>query len=451
MSSSDVPHFWLTCASLAHQFWLTEDRDTTCTGLVFLEKYLRRVLPPISCFLFCRNNLIITAQRAHAMKRITIDPLGDVLCTVHSAADGPEAFLISSSIIRLASAVFEKLLTSNKLLVPTGGVSYNIQIHSDRLPRFKLLFDILHMKALPRAVPLPELIELASIVEEYQCAHACRFQTENWMKEGLSGYRKDLVEYLGLAMAFRSHDVFNTVSIGLALTNRFKKTGIDRTQEGFYASVAVPKTAFGNLVPEKTIDAINKLTQDYTRQLLDAISDLPKELAEKFEIHGICEEGHSYLTYCEHDQEVLGTYYACLNQNGLIRPNGQSVLAMMHSLTVTEDAVGRSKDEDEGCTACAFAMSLEEKFFTIVKNVLHSRPGLFLHDALPAGTVSKWRRNPGLDSGEQERDLNGCVQQLIMLFCNILGRTFRTGDGQCSFATLIGDSRWISKDAEDIW
>ena len=373
------------------------------------------------------------------MEPIPIDPLGDVRLTIQSTADHPQTFRLSSAILRLASPVFLRLLTPYPLESKRSNPPVDVEIREEHSSPFELLFDILHMKPLPQEVKLPELIKLAKVVDKYQCAHVCSFQAERWMKDSLSGYREDLAGYLGLAIAFRSHDVFNTVSIGLALTNRSNKSSWS-DERVYHVSEAIPKTALGRLVPKETIKDINELTQDYVKQVLDAICDLPKELIKDFEVEGFMKKGHSRTRYCEHDKEVIGAYYTCLNQYKLIRPSDAGSLAMMYHLCLTTDKVTnfvKVPGAGEACTACDFAASLEAVFYEKVRGIMNSRPGLFLHDALPEGTVPEVGRGLWWNA-EDYHDYGDCAEQISVLFGNILSSSFRTQENEISFEDIVG-------------
>lgn len=111
---------------------------------------------------------------------------------------------------------------------------------------------------------------------------------------------------------------------------------------------------------------------------------------------------------------------------------------MMYYLCFAEQAATDTKlpAANVACTACDFAASLEAVLYDKVRKIMNSRPGLFLNDALPAGTV------PRVGQGiwwnvEDDEDYGECGVQIAALFGNILGTTFCDRNGEHSFESIV--------------
>ena len=156
-----------------------------------------------------------------AIHEIVIDDHGDV-CIIATTGAGEEVgYMVSSSVLRLQSPVLATLFGSNfaegnALSERAQGCPpINVSLLEDGASALHLLLRILHLKPIAEEVTLNMLLDLAVLVDKYQCQSACRQQTTYCMKKQLrsNGFSKDLPEYLGLAIVFRNDEVFETVNL----------------------------------------------------------------------------------------------------------------------------------------------------------------------------------------------------------------------------------------------
>lgn len=176
-------------------------------------------------------------------------------------------------------------------------------------------------------------------------------------------------------------------------------------------------------------------------QVQHAVCNLPKELTKHFTVNIGVSKNHSKTEHCKHDIDIVGIFYTCLNQYGLIKPGNASLLTMMYHLCLVEDAVtdleiGQTDEAGAAaCTACEFAASLESVLFEKVRRILHNRPGHTLRDALSEEERLPRPRYPERWPDKEEEEFGGCAEQIAMLFENLLGTTFRGTGTMDSFET----------------
>ena len=157
------------------------------------------------------------------MEITTIDPKGDV-CLITTDDKGSKfGFVVCSKILSLASKVFAALFgprfAEGNALVTARDAPLNIELHDGSPQGMQLMQEFLHFCTRPETVALDDLQKLAVVVDKYQCHDIFVDQASKWMlKDIRNDYKLETwPEYIGLAIAFRSSEVLNMMSIGLAL------------------------------------------------------------------------------------------------------------------------------------------------------------------------------------------------------------------------------------------
>jgi len=210
---------------------------------------------------------MIRAEPDDGIEKFNIAPRGNV-CLVTTVPtlndngknkdiekDKPQAkrigYIVSSSVLSMASKVFASLFDAH---VPKG-TAFEDRIVIIAVPEeptgMKMMLEFLHFCPRPEWMSFESLQLLAVVVARYKVQHVFTNQATTWMKQCLEdkALSYDFPKYLGLAVLFKSSDVVNIMSIGLALTTggRWNDETVRRRIE---------KTPLGRFVPNEIISEI---------------------------------------------------------------------------------------------------------------------------------------------------------------------------------------------------
>ena len=188
------------------------------------------------------------------MEKVTLDPEGDV-CFVAGLPDASTespakiGFIVSSKALKLASGVFVGLLSPNfregaALQQQQQSSPLEIPLPDDDPTGLRILLQVIPHQTPPERLELSELAAVALLVDKYQCQHLFRVYSTAWIT-GLihgRGADPDLLEYLGICLAFKNEELFRPVSLGVALT-----TGLPQNQ--LTVSERISQTMLADLVP----------------------------------------------------------------------------------------------------------------------------------------------------------------------------------------------------------
>ncbi|KAK5123550.1 hypothetical protein LTR85_002588 [Meristemomyces frigidus] len=206
---------------------------------------------------------------------INIAAQGDV-CLVVGENEAEVGYIVDSHTPKLASPIFAALLgprfaEGNALILhqdhQNANVSpFNVTLPEDDGKAMKLLLDHIHFRQVSDRLELADLVDLAVVVDKYQCQTALNHYATAQMRllVDSNGFSDKLAEYLGLSIAFRSHEIFHAVTMGLALTSSANGSSSVESR------VAASSTAA--IVPERIITAVERLRDHYEKEAITTIS-----------------------------------------------------------------------------------------------------------------------------------------------------------------------------------
>lgn len=375
------------------------------------------------------------------METIHFDQRGDVRFIVKQD-EKTIGYVVNSAILRLASPVFAALLgphfAEGHLLSKRTphGPPVDIELFDDNAEALKVLLDIMHMRQIPDKVKLPLLLDLATLIDKYQCPRACQSQAESWiMRTSIlrKPWSSEFAELLGLAIVFGSGEIYALVSIGLALTSR-RAPG---NPKSFDVPSRLEGTRCKRLIPDRTVSDIKQLAEAYVRKLLDELVQLARRVSRKVVEDPSDYPGreHSLFSFCAHDQRILANYYGLLAHEGLLVSIRPSPMELLHKLCSVADALGEDPSTESGdlCSACSFVEGIEEDAYNAINSALSSQDGLLL-DSIAHG--QRWSiTKPRTSAGSIEHA--GVSRPILQLFQCVLGNCL-LGDGKTqSFDILL--------------
>ena len=198
------------------------------------------------------------------METITINPRGDVGLII-GGLDKQTEHIVNSAVLRLSSRIFDALLGGHftearafASRIP-GTDPFRIELPDDDVEAVGVHLKMLHPVPVPDGMFEPELQALAVMVDKYQCQAACVVYAPAGMKTLLYrfGFNLGLANFVGLAIAFRSHEVFALATMGVALTS----AGFANEHEPNHLAVRyrIEHTPLAHMIPDDMINRIEEL------------------------------------------------------------------------------------------------------------------------------------------------------------------------------------------------
>lgn len=315
----------------------------------------------------------------------------------------------------------------------------DIELWEDSAEGLELLFDVVHMRKVPEIANPDLLIELATVVDKFQCPRAVHAHAEGWMKENIirrqDPWSTDFAEYLGLALVFGSGEVYRMVGVGLVLSSRGGYRQSKSPRDRLRLHRRVEDTAFGRLVSAETRSELLDTLRDYIseiRECVRIISDVSSQAAESLKPKTAHAKRHS-----THAETVLGAYYSNLaHLDFLSTSTRKSPIELLYGLCAISRRVtlNAPAQQETSCSAYDFVSGIEMELHSLVKGILCHLPGPSL-------------KSTGMEQSSQPKR-RACDTmasslaslQVLEIFGGHVGETLlETGD-EDSFEYLVGDA-----------
>lgn len=140
--------------------------------------------------------------------------------TIPEFSGGIIKFFVSSNHLRLASPVFERMLTggwAEGSALRTRGIA-EIKVQSTKATALFTLLNIIHgrTRKVPRKVSLDLLTQLAVLVDYYECHEAVEVFSKIWIKAWKNRwpdrYGYDVIRWLCISWVFRDGRIFKNMT-----------------------------------------------------------------------------------------------------------------------------------------------------------------------------------------------------------------------------------------------
>jgi hypothetical protein len=264
-----------------------------------------------------------------------------------------------------------------------------------------ILFRVLHHRAVPTLLTLPQLSATARLVDKYQCVRVFSGLSNFWLDRHVRGIGADrtLPEYLGIAAAFVHGDIEAAVMLGVVMSTgrmnaatceeRIKATALGDLVHTEYCS-GYAFFDFITLLP-KTTGYMDRYRERVNLLFATRIGNLAAGLekfrpAEELEVF----PDHSENELSRHTEMVTSAFYRALSDAGTILASVDSTempllqqTSRLYKLAKSFSAdsrtnleAGENNAEDQDCDACDFVTSFDDKVFEVFMGCIGCRSGL---------------------------------------------------------------------------
>ena len=201
-----------------------------------------------------------------------------------------------------------------------------------------MLLKMLHPVPVPDGMFEPELQAFAVVLDKYQCQAACVVNAPAWMKTLLYrfGFDLGLANFVGLAIAFRSHEVSALATMGVALTS----AEVAKEHEPNHLAVRyrIEHTPLAHIIPDDVINRIEELRAKSITEIISVVAR-PEAIAgitlspTKKKDAAAPDLVYDNVSFWHHDEQTIANYYFVLGVLGpLGAPSAQPVLDVPFSL-----------------------------------------------------------------------------------------------------------------------